>query len=120
MRPSHRELIEAFEAAIIRLVVAEVKTINQKLDRLLDMAKTQAEFDVELQDSINDITQALTDGQAAIDTAVQTIIDAINAGKTPADLQTEFDTLEAARQAFKTTIAAIPAQLPTTPTPPAP
>lgn len=92
--------------------------IGHKLDRLLAMAKTQEEFDVEMTDFIKDVTQAFADGQAAIDAAVQSIIDAINAGKPPADLQTEFDTLEAARADFKAKLAAIPGQLPTTPTPP--
>lgn len=105
------------EELIIRLVLSEDSNINKKLDRLLIMAKTQAEFDAELADSIADITTALSDGQTAIDAAVQAIIDAIHNGQAPADLQTEFDTLETARQAFKAAIAAIPGQLPSTPTP---
>lgn len=34
MRPSHKELIEAFEALAIRLIVSEFRHINEKLDRI--------------------------------------------------------------------------------------
>ena len=106
--------LHSSESEVLTEIGHQLKRIEQTLQTIM---KTQAEFDAEQADFLADIKKTLRDSVAAIDAAVQTIIDAINNGSKPADLQTEFDALEAARSDFKTTLGSIPGQLPSTPTP---
>ncbi len=80
--------------------------INLKLTKLM---ANQAELDA----AIAALTTDIATQTGIINTAVQTIIDKIAAGQTPADFQTEVDQLKAAQAALD----AVAGQLPQTPTP---
>ena len=69
----------------------------------------QAELDA----AISALAADVATQTGIINTAVQTIIDKIAAGQTPADFQTEVDQLKAAQAALD----AVAGQLPQTPTP---
>lgn len=113
MGPRNQELHDALEALLIRLVIGEIQTINQKLDRILEtMAATQKDLD----DALAGLAQDIKDQTAAIDAAVQKIIDAIAASGTPIDLTAEVQAITDARAGLD----AVAGQLPTVPTPPTP
>lgn len=86
--------------------------ISHKLDKLITMAVSQADFDTALAGVVTDISTQT----ALIDTTVQAIIDKIGAAGNPVDLTAELATLGT----IQTGLDGIAAQLPTTVTPPTP
>lgn len=109
MRPSHKELLEHFEALVIRLVISEFQTINQKLDKIMG---NQADEAVTLQGIADDLLKVKT----GIDALKQSVAD-LTAALANAQTTPEVDAALANVQA---NLAQVDADLPAPPAPPTP